>query len=165
MRPTTDQILASLDYSLTEFIIPHVDGDYPTYIAKVMRHVIEHLRVRSRLEGELLAEENREIVALLEGVRVAPSAVRHAVDTALEGLSPDDVEYTPIARLAERNDRLRAAMVQTIETLDADAAAFGDDQSREDLRAGIVAHMAAQVRRDGALAEPTFLSFSPRSAQ
>jgi hypothetical protein len=164
MRPTPDQILASMSHTLTEHVIPYLQDDYATYVAKVMRHVIAHLRVRDRLEGEQLATENRELIALLRGLETAPPGIAALAADAVADLTDADTTYTPVARLAARNARLRTALVGTIEALDADADGFGDADAQAALRAGILAHTMAQAERDAEIAEPAFLSFAPRSA-
>jgi hypothetical protein len=162
MRPTTDQILVSLSHSLAEYVIPHIADDYGTYVAKVMRHVIEHLRVRNRLEGTHLAQENAELIALLDDLGPAPAAVQRTATAATSLTTPSDVTFIPVGDLVETNARLRAALVETIEALDRDASEFGDRTAQDDLRGRILAHMHAQARRDGIVAEPTFLSFAPK---
>lgn len=93
MRPTTDQIITSMIYSLDEYVIPHITDDWGVYSAKVMKHMLQHLRRRFELEGSHLAEEYDDLAGLLPRVQdpVGEAAPELAADIEAAIESPSAI--------------------------------------------------------------------------
>lgn len=174
MRPYPDEILRSMQYSLDTYVIPNVDDKWGSYVAKVMRRMLIHLERRWQLEGPLLIEDTRdlgEVLTLmgdrlsgLEGQAAGDTSARliHLLGDALDATAEEPTGYVSVEQLTERNERLREALVELIEGLDVLASEVGHEQL-DPLRHEIRGYLRRQTDRDKQLAEPAFMSFSPRS--
>ena len=71
MRPYPDELLRSINRSLTEVIIPNIGDDWARYVARSMEKMISHLELRYKHELEYLATDTAELDALLRELRPA----------------------------------------------------------------------------------------------
>lgn len=174
MRPYPGEILRSMQFSLDTYVIPNVEDKWGSYVAKVMRRMLIHLERRWQLEGPLLIEDThdlRDVLAQmgdrltnLEGDAAGDTAA-HLIDlvgTALDETAEEPSGYVSIEQLTGRNERLREALVGLIEGLDRLAGEVGHEQL-DPLRHDLRLYLRRQTDRDKQLAEPTFMSFSPRT--
>jgi hypothetical protein len=171
MRPYPDELLRSMNQSLTEVIIPNIDDDWARYVARSMEKMIAHLELRWRHELEFLALDTVELDELLRELRPSLeegglagrselNTVRSTIAERLDGTDP--LPSAPdVAGLNATNDAYRGTLQTTIEGLEAAAA---DDELRErlePLRERIRAHLRRELDRDMVLAEPTNMLFGP----
>ncbi|MBB3042854.1 hypothetical protein [Nocardioides soli] len=106
MRPTTLELLEELDHVLETQIVPLLPDEHVKARMNVASQIIRAVHNRVRLQGEVLAADNADLVALL---------------ARLAGQSDPGGEpaYVSVDSLAERNDVLKAALVAAIDGLDA----------------------------------------------
>lgn len=171
MRPYPDELLRSINRSLTEVIIPNIDDDWARYVARSLEKMISHLEQRWLHELELLAVDTAELDELLRELgpaleedglagRDELDAVRSALAERLDNAAP--LPPAPdVQGLNATNEAYRGTLQATIEGLEAAAA---DDVLRErlePLRDRIRAHLRRELDRDAVLAEPTYMLFGP----
>lgn len=171
MRPYPDELLRSINRSLTEVIIPNIGDDWARYVARSMEKMISHLELRWKHELELLATDTAELDELLRGLRprledggldgrTELDAVRTALGERLDNAAP--LPPAPdVVGLNATNEAYRATLQATIEGLEAAAA---DEELRarlEPLRDRIRVHLRRQLDRDRTLTEPTDMLFGP----
>jgi hypothetical protein len=171
MRPYPDELLRSINRSLTEVVIPNIGDDWARYVARSMEKLISHLELRFKHELEFLATDTAELDELLREIRPALEggdlagrgeldAVRSVLIERLDGAAP--LPPAPdVAGLNATNEAYRATLQAAIEGLEAAAA---DERLRaqlEPLRDRIRVHLRRQLDRDRTLAEPTDMLFGP----
>lgn len=139
MRPTATELLEHLDHVLETQIMPHLPDEYTKARMTIASQIIRAVHKRIRLEGEFLAADNADIVALL---------------ARLEG-RPDpggEARYVSVETLAARNDELKAELVSAIQRIDE-----LPETRRAAADAGVNAYLRRQLDRDLELtALPTF---------
>lgn len=171
MRPYPDELLRSMNRSLTEVIIPNIGDDWARYVARSMEKMISHLEQRWKHELAFLAADTAELDALLRELRPALEAddlagraeldrVRSAIADRLDGAAP--LPPAPdIEGLNTTNEAYRGTLQAAIEGLE-EAAADAELRARlEPLRDRIRAHLRRELDRDAVLAEPTYMLFGP----
>lgn len=171
MRPYPDELLRSINRSLTEVIIPNIGDDWARYVARSMEKMISHLELRYKHELEYLAIDTAELDALLRELRPALDqgdladrreldAVRTALGERLDSATP--LPPAPdVAGLNATNEAYRGTLQAAIESLE---TAASDEELRarlEPLRDRIRVHLRRQLDRDRALAAPTDMLFGP----
>ena len=171
MRPYPDELLRSMNRSLTEVIIPALEDDWARYVARSMEKMISHLELRWRHELEFLAVDTAELDDLLRELRPALEAgglagraelndVRAAISGCLDPAAP--LPPAPdITRLNATNEAYRGTLQAAIEGLEAASADDGLRKLLEPLRDRIRAHLRRELDRDIILAEPTYMLFGP----
>lgn len=105
MRPTTLELLEELDHVLETQIVPRLPDEHAKARMNVASQIIRAVHNRVRLQGQVLAADNADLVALLAGLTGRPDP----------GGEP---AYVSVDTLAERNDALKAELVSTINDLD-----------------------------------------------
>lgn len=140
MRPTTTEMLEILDHILETQIMPRLaDDPHAQARMNVASQVIRAVHNRVRMEGQMLATDNAEIAALLEALRG-------------EAGGAQEKPYVAVAELAERNEALRAELVNTINGLDD----LPEDE-RDQAETAINAYLRRQLDRELAItALPVF---------
>jgi hypothetical protein len=104
MRPTATEMLEILDHILETQIVPKLPDEHTRARMNVASQVLRAVHNRVRLEGQMLATDNAELARLLSELR----------DTE----PTTEAEYVPVETLADRNDALRAELVEEIKRLD-----------------------------------------------
>jgi hypothetical protein len=125
MRPTTTELLEELDHVLETQIVPRLPDQHTKARMNVASQILRAVHNRVRLQGQTIAADNADIVALLAGLEGRPDP----------GGEPD---YVSVETFAARNDALRAQLVDKIN---------GIDELPEDERAGADAAVNAYLRR------------------
>lgn len=166
MRPSPEELLDSLRLSLNETLLPKVEDRWARYVGTAMDLVLQHLKLRLAHEGDVLAEDDADMLAVLAslGTRAAALAEQDTAATAprweeLAGL-------VGAARTAEagehgataRNEELRGVVVAVMRWLD---EADGADPAVEEMRDEVYRLVRRQVDRTRPLVEPLFMSFRP----
>ncbi len=105
MRPTTLELLEQLDHVLETQIVPRLPDEHAKARMNVASQIIRAVHNRVRLQGEVLAADNADLVALLAQLAGQPDP----------GGEP---AYVSVDSLAERNDALKAELVTAINGLD-----------------------------------------------
>lgn len=163
MRPNPDELLRLMRKSLKEVVVPAVGEEWPTYVAKSIERMLEHVERRWSLElGQLAAdtEELRELFgSLLDhlesagGVSGAGAAGEMRALLAEQSLASRAVEF---AALSAENQAHR----QILESL---IVSFDEDSEAHDVavtaRPAIQDYLARQLDRDTELAAPVYMRF------
>lgn len=139
MRPTTTELLEELDHVLETQIVPRLPDEHTKARMNVASQILRAVHNRVRLQGQTIAADNADIVALLAG---------------LEGRADPggEPEYVSVDTFAARNDLLRAQLVDAINAID---ALPGDERAAAD--DAVNAYLRRQLDRELELtALPTF---------
>lgn len=174
MRPSSDELLASLRYSLSETILPKVEDRWARYVATAMDLVLEHLQLRLAGESSSLTEDSADMAAVLAGVADTAAALdgegdarRREIAASLGRLLPEPGGPPPaagdVAALTAQNERMRATVVQVMRFLD-DAEDGGGVPELEELRDRVYRLVRRQADRSTALVQPLFMSFGPAAS-
>jgi hypothetical protein len=167
MRPHPDELLRSINKSLSEVIIPNIGDDWARYVARSMEKIVSHLELRWRHELEFTAEDTAELDELLRELQPAladldDERVRQVSDAIRAQLEADAPPPAPdVGRLLAANEAYRATLQEVIHGLE---SAAGDAELRdrlEPLRERIRAYLRSELDRDRVLAEPTDMLFGP----
>lgn len=167
MRPSPDELLASLRYSLSDTILPQVEDRWARYVATAMDLLLQHLQLRAAGEGSSLTEDSADMAAVLAGVaqRVASlgsggNEVQQRLAASLGEALPATGGPTPtdLPALTAQNEQLRGAVVDVLRWLDAvDAPGPEIDAMRDE----VYRLVRRQTDRTTALVRPLFMSFGP----
>lgn len=169
MRPSLDELLASLRSSLSETILPAVEDRWARYVGTAMDLVLEHLQLRLAGESSSLAEDSADMAAVLSGVAQRVAALGAEGDEAQQRLAASLGNVLPaasagavpadLAQLTAQNERLRGSVVDVLRWLDEG----GDKQTAEidGIRDEVYRLVRRQTDRNTALVRPLFMSFGP----
>ncbi|WP_176593567.1 hypothetical protein [Sphingobium sp. EM0848] len=69
MMPTTQQMLAAVQLALQEHVAPKIDDQWAQSALRSVDVILNHLQARVPVEGPMLHEDSRELVALLASAR------------------------------------------------------------------------------------------------
>lgn len=162
MRPNPDELLRLMRKSLKEVVVPAVREEWPTYVAKSIERMLEHVERRWELELGHLAtdtEEMRDLFGALvdsleaAGGDVADRAGEMRALLAERSLASRAVEF---AELSAENQAHRQALESLIVTFDDDP---GADAVAVAARPAIQEFLARQLARDTELAAPAYMRF------
>lgn len=105
MRPTTTELLEQLDHVLETQIMPRLPDEHTKARMNVASQILRAVHNRVRMQGEAIAADNADIVALLARLdgRVDPGG---------------EAPYVTVDTLAARNDDLKAQLVGAVNGLD-----------------------------------------------
>jgi|SRR5829696_6295220 len=174
MRPSSDELLASLRYSLSSAILPKVEDRWARYVGTAMDLVLEHLQLRLAGEGSSLTEDSADMAAVLAGIADTVAVmgaegddVRRELATSLGDLLPAPGSTPPpgedLAGLTAQNERLRAVVVDVMRWLD-EADGRGSVPEVADVRDRVYRLVRRQTDRNTALVRPLFMSFGPAAS-
>jgi hypothetical protein len=139
VRPTTTELLEILDHILETQITPRLPDEHSKARMSVASQVLRAAHNRVRLEGQMLATDNAEIVALLAQLRGVE-------------IPGGEAMYVSVESLAERNDQLRAELVTAINGID-----DLPENQRQAPDSAVNAYLRRQLDRELAItALPTF---------
>ncbi|MDA8280016.1 MAG: hypothetical protein M0Z63_06280 [Actinomycetota bacterium] len=172
MRPTAEELLASLRLSLNDTVAPKVEDRWARYVVSAMDLVLAHLQLRMAGELDAMDADNVDMSATL--VSLAGLAVRHGEHggeardrwaAVLERIgSPEP--GGPGQRLDDavaRNEELRGRIVAVLQWLDETDPGDEDPQLRG-VRDELHRLVRRQVDRLVPLVEPLYMSFRPVGA-
>lgn len=137
MRPTVDEILDGVERSFRRDIQPELTSEWAQRIAASLLQAVGHVRLRLRLERELLEEEHEDLLGVLailedrerddasaassrsvslndEELEAATCALRAALDRAIRaGLPPDpgDARWQAVLGYSERQLNREARLI------------------------------------------------------
>lgn len=169
MRPTAEELLASLRLSLNDTVLPKVEDRWARYVGTAMDLVLQHLQLRMAGELDTMASDSRDMAETLSAV--AGRAVRHGEEgdpgrdrwadllKRLGTLSPGTVQQR-LDEAVARNEALRGQVVTVLHWLDEVDPGDGDPELhaiREDLHR----LTRRQVDRLAPLVIPLHMSFRP----
>jgi hypothetical protein len=174
MRPTSDELLASLRYSLSATILPKVEDRWARYVGTAMDLVLQHLQLRLAGEGSSLTEDSADMAAVLAGIAETVAAlgaegddVRRELATSLGDLllAPGTTQPAgeDLAGLTAQNERLRAVVVDVLRWLD-EVEERGPVPEVADIRDRVYRLVRRQTDRNTALVRPLFMSFGPAAS-
>lgn len=69
MMPTTQQMLAAVQRALQEHVAPKIDDQWAQSALRSVDVILNHLQARVPVEGVMLHEDSRELIALLTAAR------------------------------------------------------------------------------------------------
>jgi hypothetical protein len=174
MRPSSDELLASLRYSLSAAILPKVEDRWARYVGTAMDLVLQHLQLRLAGETSSLTEDSADMAAVLAGIADTVAVMgaegddgRRALAASLGELLPAPGAVTPaggdLAGLTAQNERLRAVVVDVLRWLD-EAGERSPYPEVEDIRDRVYRLVRRQTDRNSALVRPLFMSFGPAAS-
>ena len=167
MRPTQPDLLATLRTSLNDTLLPKIEDRWARYVANAMDLVLQHLQLRVVGEFDALAEDSADMASTLAEV-VQGAAAAAAADTSAVGRWSELADLVPAAsslgtslpETTDRNEQLRAAVVDVMRWMDDNEAAV-DEMAVAEIRETLTQMIRRQTDRMTALVEPLFMSFGP----
>lgn len=171
MRPTPEQLLASLRLSLSGTIMPEVEDRWARYVGSAMDLVLQHLQLRAVGEMDAVAADSADMVEFLAGVGLRAAQLGTAADSAeqtlwaslarqLPSVAPV-LDFAGLASVTATNEQLRGGVVDVIRWLDEHD---GERPAIEQLRDDLHQLVRRQVDRTYAMVEPMFMAFGPAVA-
>lgn len=182
MRPSPDELLASVRLSLNETLLPKVEDRWARYVGTAMDLVLQHVQLRLAGELDVLDADSADMVAVLAAVGGRAAALGAGPgdtggprwgDLADLALSPaEDTETGEtggtggtgrtggLSDATVRNEELRGRVVAVMGWLD-QADPRGDDPDLRALRDEVHQLVRRQVDRTKPLVEPLFMAFGP----
>jgi di/tripeptidase len=173
VRPTQEQLLATLRTSLNDTLVPAIEDRWARYVATAMDLVLQHLALRVTGEAASLADDSADMVAVLAGVAdrsaTAGRAAEQAGDadgarawetlatTATPTITDND---TSLASQTRQHEELRAAVVGVLRWLDT-AGTVVDEAALTTLRDDLHHLIRRQTDRMTELVRPLFMAFGP----
>ena len=124
MRPTQDELLATLRHSLNQTLVPALEDRWARYVATAMDLVLQHLQLRVTAEEETLSSDGADMAGVLAGLarraadagRSAEGAGDDAAASAWEELAaatvgPREPIWTTLESLTAHHEELRERVV------------------------------------------------------
>lgn len=153
MRPNATQIIAGIKWSFEAYVVPDLTSRLGLSAGRSIMNLLNHLEARVGMEGQLLAEDNRDMRSVFQQLSglLDPAArdsagpeVRAAIaemnEKAGKQYRTADA-YPTLDSLTEENEDLKRTLVQAIraveehkEGLPADVYAQADQAIRAQLR-------------------------------
>jgi hypothetical protein len=131
LRPSVEEIIAGMEHTFNEFIVPELSSAWAKRMAATMNAFFQHLIVRWQKEDEFLLQENKDLVETLglvqkdlklplkKGRQEELSDLYAGIQGALEKLKESNESSGRLA-LSEQNRHLKELIVRIIETLEKD---------------------------------------------
>ncbi|MFB7222742.1 hypothetical protein [Streptomyces sp. NPDC056227] len=170
MRPSPDQLLASLRLSLNETLLPKVEDRWARYVGTAMDLVIQHLQLRLAGEMDALDEDSADMAAVLAAIGGRAAALGAQTEGTAGSRWAELAELLPspadgahdhdLGDATARNERLRGAVVAVMRWLD-EAGAQGESPAVREMRDEVHQLVRRQVDRTKPLVAPLFMSFGP----
>jgi hypothetical protein len=173
MRPSPEQLLASLRVSLNDTVLPNVTDRWARYVGTAMDLVLQHLQLRLAGEMTALQADNLDMSESLADLAnramrrsAGPDADGGAWETLLARLSREaTITDTPsLPAATESNESLRQQVVDVLRWLDETDPNDVDPELRE-IRDGVHQLIRRQVDRMNPMVEPLYMSFQPAVAR
>lgn len=173
MRPSPDELLASLRLSLNDTIMPKVEDRWARYVGTAMDLMIQHIQLRLAGELDALKDDSADMAEILAGIagKAADRGARgkddeQALWTSLADLltaSAHPISADGLADATAVNERFRTMVVDVMRWLDEHDDAEERPQIQE-IRDELYQLVRRQIDRTKPLVEPLFMSFGPAVA-
>lgn len=169
MRPSPDELLASLRLTLNETLLPKIEDRWARYSGTAMDLVLQHLQLRLAGETDALDADSADMIAILAaiGSRAAALGAESGEDGPRWGeladlaLSPAPEQATrDLGDATARNEELRGSVVAVMRWLD-ETDARGEIPAVQEVRDEVHRLVRRQVDRTKPMVEPLFMSFGP----
>jgi hypothetical protein len=173
VRPTQEELLATLRTSLNDTLVPAIEDRWARYVATAMDLVLQHLALRVTGEAASLADDSADMVAVLAGVADRSATAGRAAEQAgdadcarawetLATIATPTIRDndTSLASLTRQHEELRAAVVGVLRWLDA-ADNVVDEAALTTLRDDLHHLIRRQTDRMTELVRPLFMAFGP----
>jgi len=160
MRPSIEEILKGIKFTLKEVIVPDLRSPWPQWMVEQIDYFIDHLIIRYQEEPQMLMDENRELREILsEADRVFravgidrndASLVRLAdeINEQLKAQPHEEVGYNPVPFMQEENNILKSKVCESIKAMER-AKEEGKIPSLNAVRVKIRDYIKRQVKREG----------------
>lgn len=159
IHPSCSQILATIQTSFDDQIVPNIVGDEARSTAATMAHLLRHVALRIEVEGQLLMDDIARLRALLLQISAWFDTIRQGNSAALRAVLSDCLPegiYPSLSLLGKQAFGLRAALVSAQEELYNLADAHGHDAGYKAIREGIAQYITAQLADEAKLVAPAF---------
>ncbi len=172
MRPTAEELLASVRLSLNDTVAPKVEDRWARYVATAMDLVLQHLQLRLAGELDTMAADSLDMSETL--AVVAGQAVRHGEDGGEDrdtwaallqqlGTVAPDAAVQRLDEAVARNEALRGQLVAVLQWLD-QTDPDDEDPQLHAIRDELHRLVRRQVDRLVPFVEPLYMSFRPGGA-
>lgn len=153
MMPTTQQMLAAVQLALQEHVVPKIDDQWAQSALRSVDVILNHLQARVPVEGIILHEDNRELVALLTTARDRLSHDEPVLAAFLADAPGLLDGYARVDALQALNHRGREAVDTLLHVCHARKGETAADAVHADLRAWLLKH----ADREGGFFFPTYV--------
>jgi hypothetical protein len=173
VRPTQEELLATLRTSLNDTLVPAIEDRWARYVATAMDLVLQHLALRVVGEADTLAEDSADMAQTLAAVANRAATAGRAAEgqgdpagaAAWEELARTATASTapaagPLPAATAANEGLRADVVAVLAWLDSTGSAV-PGSALDGLRDEVHRLIRRQTDRMNELVRPLFMSFGP----
>jgi hypothetical protein len=175
MRPSPEELLASLRVSLNDVILPNVADRWARYMGTAMDLMLQHLQLRLAGELDAITEDSRDMSEVIAAIAATASAAgqrasgteRGRWESLLDLLAAGPAAAAADDRLADAtqvNEALRAQVVDLLRWLDTSDDSGLGPAGQDTVRAisdDLHRLIRRQVDRTQPLVKPLFMSFGP----
>jgi hypothetical protein len=107
MKPSVQQLIKATQESLREKVVPVVEDQWAASTLRSVDLILSHLHARTQIEGPMLFEDNKELVALMTNLEVPldglPEIATKATLFLDRASNVSSEEYPTVDTLAELN--------------------------------------------------------------
>ncbi|WP_311268026.1 hypothetical protein [Sphingobium sp. WCS2017Hpa-17] len=140
MMPTSQQMLAAVQRALQEHVAPKIDDQWAQSALRSVDVILNHLQARVPVEGVMLHEDSRELIALLTEARDRLSHDDPALAAFLAEAPALLVGYARVDALQALNHKGREAVDALLHVCHARKGDAVADVVHADLRAWLLKH-------------------------
>lgn len=172
MRPTAEELLASLRLSLNDTVLPKVEDRWARYVGTAMDLVLQHLQLRMAGELDTMAADSLDMAdtlaavagrAVRQGEEGGPGGDRWVALLQRLGTVPPEAATQRLDEAVARNEALRGQVVAVLHWLDEVDPGDGDPDLHA-VRQELHRLTRRQVDRLAPLVTPLYMSFRPVGA-
>lgn len=163
MMPSAEDMLLAAQTALRDFVTPVVEDQWASSALRSVDVILSHLAARTAIEGPMLYEDNRDLVAVLAGTAAvaaladgpASSGGTIAAAIAVFEVRSDALlqGYPPVAELAAVNLMGR----ELVDDLLVACHALAGDAGAATLHDGLRAYLMRHVERESPLFFPIYV--------
>lgn len=166
--PTATDLLRNIDATLAEKVEPSLSDVTGRSALATVRHLLNFVRIRIEMEGQLLTDDIAALRALLAEAsgycrRVGEDGAADDIERALaERQAPEPGRYRNLDDLAVEAGSLREALYRTLSRLQALRSRYGDSPEYAAIRSAIRDYTTRQIEDEGTMVAPAFFGRGPR---
>lgn len=153
MMPTAQQVLASMQLALKEHVEPRLEDKWALSALRSVDALLNHLQARVPVEGPMLHEDTKDLLAILADAPPALAASVPALGRFLADAPEVLAGYPAVQTLQALNHKGREAVGALLEMCHADPA----DKSLAGLHEALRAYLHRHADREGAFFFPVFV--------